>query len=162
MFEGVFFFLKICRGESKFDQKCDRITGSLHEDQCRFMIIFRSFRLRIRSVSDKSCRENKNIYFMFKTFSPNIMRFMRSCGKMWYSQTAHGIQYNTAHGLCLPDNKGYQHTLKICNTYCFSTATIVIRTLMKRSNLMQQYADIYLLQGHSACFGCHSTHHQEH
>jgi hypothetical protein len=24
-----------------------------------------------------------------------------------------------------------------------------------------QYADIYLLQSHSTCFGCHSTHHQE-
>ena len=27
---------------------------------------------------------------------------------------------------------------------------------------MQQYADIYLLQSHSRCFGCHSTYHQEH
>jgi len=26
---------------------------------------------------------------------------------------------------------------------------------------MQQYADIYLLQNYSTCFGCHSTHHQE-
>jgi len=25
---------------------------------------------------------------------------------------------------------------------------------------MQQYADIYLLQSRSTCFGCHSTHHQ--
>jgi len=33
--------------------------------------------------------------------------------------------------------------------------------LIKRSNLMQQYADIYSLQSHSTCFGCHSTHHQE-
>ena len=24
---------------------------------------------------------------------------------------------------------------------------------------MQQYADIYLLQSHSTCFRCHSTHH---
>jgi len=32
----------------------------------------------------------------------------------------------------------------------------------KWSNLMQQYADIYLLQSHSTCFGHHSTHHQEH
>ena len=33
--------------------------------------------------------------------------------------------------------------------------------LIKRSDLMQQCADIYLLQSHSKCFGCHSTHHQE-
>jgi len=26
---------------------------------------------------------------------------------------------------------------------------------------MQQYADIYLLQSHFTCFGCHSTHHQD-
>ena len=26
---------------------------------------------------------------------------------------------------------------------------------------IQQYADIYLLQSHSTCFGCHSTHHQQ-
>jgi len=24
-----------------------------------------------------------------------------------------------------------------------------------------RYADIYLLQSYSTCFGCHSTHHQE-
>ena len=34
--------------------------------------------------------------------------------------------------------------------------------LIKRSNLMQQCADIYLLQSHSTCFGCHSAHHLEH
>jgi len=34
--------------------------------------------------------------------------------------------------------------------------------LIKMFNLMQQCADIYLLQSHSTCFGCHSTHHQEH
>jgi len=33
--------------------------------------------------------------------------------------------------------------------------------LIKRSNLMQQYADIYSLQSHSRCFGRHSAHHQE-
>jgi len=26
---------------------------------------------------------------------------------------------------------------------------------------MQQYADTYLLQSHSTCFGRHSAHHQE-
>jgi len=31
----------------------------------------------------------------------------------------------------------------------------------KRSNLMQQYTDIYSLQSHSTRFGCHSAHHQE-
>ena len=31
----------------------------------------------------------------------------------------------------------------------------------ERSNLMQQYAEMYLLQSHSTYFGRHSAHHQE-
>ena len=34
---------------------------------------------------------------------------------------------NMAHALCMPNNYGYKHTLRICNTYCFSTATMVAR-----------------------------------
>ena len=29
---------------------------------------------------------------------------------------------------CMLDTQGYRHTLIICNTYCFSTATMVTRT----------------------------------
>jgi hypothetical protein len=29
---------------------------------------------------------------------------------------------------CMLDNKGCKHTLRICNTYCFSTARMVMRT----------------------------------
>jgi hypothetical protein len=34
---------------------------------------------------------------------------------------------NMAHALCMLANEGYRHTLSICNTYYFSTATIVTR-----------------------------------
>jgi hypothetical protein len=37
-------------------------------------------------------------------------------------------QYKTAHALFALDDKGYRHTLRICNSYCFSTATLVSRT----------------------------------
>jgi hypothetical protein len=33
-----------------------------------------------------------------------------------------------AHAHCMLDNWGYKHTLAICNTYCFSTATVVAWT----------------------------------
>jgi len=33
-----------------------------------------------------------------------------------------------AHVLCVLNNWGYRHTLRICNTYCFSTATMVAWT----------------------------------
>ena len=41
---------------------------SLHEDKYTFWIIPRSALLRMRTVSDKSCRENQNTYFMFDNF----------------------------------------------------------------------------------------------
>jgi len=34
---------------------------------------------------------------------------------------------NTAHNLCMHDKYGYRHTLRIRNTYCFSTSTIATR-----------------------------------
>ena len=39
-------------------------------------IISRSFRLRIRNVSDKSCRENQNILFMFNNIFSKIVPFI--------------------------------------------------------------------------------------
>ena len=33
-----------------------------------------------------------------------------------------------AHALFMLNNKGYRHTLRICNTFCFSTAKMVTRT----------------------------------
>ena len=33
--------------------------------------------------------------------------------------------------------------------------------MLIKSNQMLQYADIHLMYGHSTCFGCHSTCHQE-
>jgi len=35
---------------------------------------------------------------------------------------------NMAHEHCILDTKGYKHTLRTCNTYCFSAATMVART----------------------------------
>ena len=32
---------------------------ALHEDQCTFFVIYHSVLLRIRNVSDKTCRENQ-------------------------------------------------------------------------------------------------------
>jgi len=45
--------------------KSDKITGILHEDQYTFSIISPPFLLRMRYVSDWSCRGNQNTHFMF-------------------------------------------------------------------------------------------------
>jgi len=57
------------------------MTGTFGEDQYIFLIISRSFLLRMKNVSDKLCSENQNAHFMFS----NIF-FFENCAiyeKMW-------------------------------------------------------------------------------
>ena len=69
------FFDNLLR-KFKFYQNLTRITGTLHEDQNTFLIISRRILLRVRNVSDKSCRENQNKHLMFNFF-PKILTFIR-------------------------------------------------------------------------------------
>jgi hypothetical protein len=50
--------------------KSDKKTGTLHEQQYTFFITSHSFLLRMRNVSDKSFKENKNTHFMFNNVPP--------------------------------------------------------------------------------------------
>jgi len=38
-----------------------KIKGTLHEHIRTFMVMSRSIHLRMRNISDKNCRENKNM-----------------------------------------------------------------------------------------------------
>ena len=74
-----------------------RIKGTLHEDRYMFCITSHSFHLRMRNVSDKSCRENQNTHFVFN----NLFFFQKSClyEKMWrkYCRTGQATDGNMAH-----------------------------------------------------------------
>jgi hypothetical protein len=62
----------------KFHSNLTIITGTLQEAQYTFLIISRSFLLKTRNVSDKSCRENQITHFMFlNVFFSKIVPFMR-------------------------------------------------------------------------------------
>ena len=67
---------------------------------CTFSIISCSVLLGMKNISDKSCRETRNTHFMFNNFLWKIM------WKNIVAQSAH----------------------RLCNTHCFSTATVVART----------------------------------
>jgi len=45
------------------------MTCTLHEDRYAFLFISRLIFLRMRNISDKSCRENQNTHFMLNSFS---------------------------------------------------------------------------------------------
>ena len=47
-----------------------------------------------------------------------------------YCSAGQATDENIAHARCRLDTKGYKHTLRICNIYCFSTATLVARTCL--------------------------------
>jgi hypothetical protein len=96
-------FLENMFKKLKLHEYLARITGTLHEDLCIFMIIRLRIVLRMRNVSGRICRESQEAHFMFNNFFPKIVPFMRQCGKIWYSQTGHRWQYNMAHALCMLD-----------------------------------------------------------
>jgi len=48
-----------------------------------------------------------------------------------YRKAGQATDYNMAHVHSMLDNEGYKHTLRICNTYSFSTATVVAQTRFK-------------------------------
>jgi hypothetical protein len=57
----------------KFPENLTRITGSLLEDVCTF-IISRWILLRMRYVSEKSCRGSQNTHFVFNNFFWKLCR----------------------------------------------------------------------------------------
>jgi len=71
------------------------------------MITSRRILLKTRKCSDQIYRENQNEYFDFNFPPPprEIVPFVRLCVKIWNSQTGNRCQYETAHALCVQDNK---------------------------------------------------------
>jgi len=92
------------------------------------MIISRSVLLKMRNVSDKTCRESQNTIQRSKRF---FSENRAVCQMMWKNEMepeGHRWQYNMAHTLFMLKYWGYRHTIRICNTYCFPTAKMVRRT----------------------------------
>ena len=101
--------------------------GKSNGEQYTFLIISQSVLVRMRNVSDKNCRKkSKNTFYVRKRFS-KILSFMRQSGKILYSRAGHILKKGGIR-IAFSDTQGYKHTLKICNTSCLSTATIVART----------------------------------
>jgi hypothetical protein len=48
--------------------KFDKITCTLHKDICTFMIISRLILVRMRKISNTSCRENQNTHLLSINF----------------------------------------------------------------------------------------------
>ena len=70
--EGIWYLI-IFRTTVKRIQvsfKSDKITETLHEDVCTFMVLSQWIILRMRKVSGKICSENQNTHLTFSKFFP--------------------------------------------------------------------------------------------
>ena len=121
-FHEIYFFFFFENKSRKFNLHWNltRIKGTLHKDQYTFTITSRSVFLRVKNVWDRSCTENENTHFMFGN------SFFRKSCRLWdnvekYCRVGQATYGNKTHAHCMLDTQGYKHTLRICNTYCFST-----------------------------------------
>jgi len=101
-----------------------------YEDQCTFMTISRTILLRMKNVSDRSCRENQNTRFSLSNL------FFLSENRAVYK-----IMWKNAVESCMPQMKirrmrfacritkaRIRNMFIIFNMYCFSTTTVVTGT----------------------------------
>ena len=93
----------------------------LHEEQYTFLSIQRSFLIRIISVSDKSCIENRNTHFVFSNFSGkscSLWDNVEKCGTARQATNDNKKKKGRMRIACYR-NKATD-TLRICNTTAFS------------------------------------------
>ena len=90
-----------------------------------FLIISPSVLLIMRNVSDKSCRGNQNIHFMFCDF---FFENRAGCEIRWKNVVERGRPQVTLWRMRIacwmtkatPHTHTHTHTLRTRNTYCFS------------------------------------------
>ena len=115
-------FIKLCL-EYFFRKYVEKTQGSLKSDKnngyftwrrvCTF-ITSRRVLLRMRNLSNKSCRETQKIRFMFNN-SPPPHENRAVYGIM--KNMVEPDDYNTAHAPCWIIKA--TNTFRVCNTYCF-------------------------------------------
>jgi hypothetical protein len=104
--------------------KSDKNKGCFTWRPLTLLIISRSVLLRMRNVSDKSCRENQNTHFVLNKFFEN----RAVCEIMWTNTVERHIQQMTWRTRIACWINKATHTLTICNISCFSPVTVVART----------------------------------
>jgi hypothetical protein len=97
----------------------------------------------MRNVSDKICRENQNSHFTFNFF------FRKSCALKdnmeKYGRAGQATNDNTVRFACCI-TKATDTYSRICNTYRFSTATVVTRTRLDVTSYVHFHSCFFLIR----------------
>jgi hypothetical protein len=96
----VLVFLENISKKIQASLKSGKNNGTLHEDQYRFLIISHSVLFRMRNVSEKNCRENRNNSFMFSNFFPENRAV---CEIEKYCRARQATDDNMVHAHCMLD-----------------------------------------------------------
>ena len=70
-------------------------------------------------------RKSKQTLHILFLFSKKSFLLWNNAEK--YCKVGQATDENTTHAQCMLDTYSYKYTLRICNNYCFSTATMVAR-----------------------------------
>jgi len=105
----------------KYDKSNGYLKINIHFWSCLALVF-----LRMKNDLGKVCRANKTYILC------SVTSFWKSY-LLWdnvekYCTARQATDDSMAHGHWMLNIQGYKPTLRICNTYCFSTATMVART----------------------------------
>ena len=117
-------FYRISVEKIQVSLQSDRNNGYFTWRLCTFMMTYHWLLLEMKKYLKENCREIQNIFHV------KIVPFMGWRGKISQSRAGHGWPYNTEHAHCMLYIEDYRHTLRICNTYWFYTATVATKTLL--------------------------------
>ena len=131
-------FSKICRQNFNFHYNVTRITDGLHEGLCTVMIESRSVLLRMRNVSNRSCRENPNtlftIYFFFRK-TCRLWDNVEKCSRAG-QVTCNNIIRRRGDAICIPNKEG-----KDTNTHSY---LLLLHNWLIPSGLVKSFTAIYV------------------
>ena len=95
--------------------------------------IYIFYHILLKSSSNGKCvrkyhRDNQNTHFMFNNFFQNLCHLWDNVEK--YCRDGQATDDSMVYAHCMLDTWGYKYTLRLCNTYCFSTVVMVARTCL--------------------------------
>ena len=137
-----FFFFRKCFEKIQVSLQSDKNIGTLSENRCTFVFVFRSVLLRMRNVADWSCRKNQNVHFMFSDI------FERKSCRLWDNVEKYGRTGQTTDDKygARASHAGYRrlqtHTQNM-QYLLLSTAAVVAWTLINIA-LCVQYLPCYM------------------
>jgi len=95
----------------------------------------------LEKLFKRNYKQKQARYLSSKIYFQKRFSFLRQCGKIWYSQAR--TTYSKIWQLLFACFRwGYRHTLRMCNSYCFPTSSMV----------KQSHCNVTIIAYYLSCF----------